>query len=70
MPKRLNAKWRNLKPGSIDFLLKLYPSHSSVIDFDEAHRMFYNVRLAKEEEVKVVMKLGEVARFPLPPGKT
>ncbi len=64
--KRLNARWRNLKPGSIDFLLNIYPSHSFVIDFDEADRMFYNTRPATEEEIEVVIQLGEPARFPLP----
>ena len=64
--KRLNAKWRNLKPRSIDYLLFSYPSHSSVIDFNEAHRMFNNVRLAKEDEIEVVKKIGKAAWFPLP----
>ena len=47
-------------------LSRSYPSHGFVIDFDEAQRLFENVRQASEDEIKIVKKLGRMARFQQP----
>ena len=61
---RLNVKWGNLKSESIELLSRSYPSHGFVIDFDEAQRMFENVRQANEDEINLIKYLGRAARFP------
>lgn len=67
--KRLNSKWENLKPGSIDLLVKKYPSHSFVIDFLEAKELFNSVRRANKDEMNLVKKLGLYAICPHPSGE-
>ena len=37
-------------------LSRSYPSHGFVIDFDEAQRLFENVRQESEDEIKIVKK--------------
>ena len=63
--ERLNSKWNNLKSRrSIDVLARAYPSHEFVIDHLEAGSLFKRVRLADEEEMRLVESLGPLARFP------
>lgn len=64
---RLNQKWSNLKVPQIHNLVMSYPSHSFVIDSEEAKALFENVRMAKKEEMNLVENLGELSRLP---GKT
>ena len=61
---RLNAKWGNLKGEFITTLSRSYPGHGFVIDYDEANSMFNRVRHANENEIKIVEKLGIIARIP------
>ncbi len=61
---RLNSKSRNLKEQFIQELTSSYPSHGFVIDFNEAQRMFTNVRQANKSEIETIKKLGKVARIP------
>ena len=61
---RLNSKWKNLKPNGIELLSRAYPSHSFVIDFDEAKELFDNVRIADKHEMDIIKELGIDARYP------
>ena len=60
---RLNAKWENLQDEDIITLSRSYPAHGFVIDFSEAKLMFRNLRIANDQEIEIVNKLGELARF-------
>ena len=71
--KRLNNKWHNLKSSQSNvehIISSAYPSHSFVIDFDEASLLFDKVRLVNDEEKKLVEHLGLEARFPYRGGQT
>ena len=66
---RLNSKSMNLKDNTIEDLSRSYPSHGFVIDFvidfDEARRIFNNVRQANKYEIETINALGRLARLPL-----
>ena len=47
---RLALQRNNVKPGAVDRLVTAYPSHSFVIDIDEARTLFNNVRVPDEVE--------------------
>lgn len=64
--RRLNLKFNNLKPEALDVLAQTYPSHSFVIDLEEAENILNRVRAATEAEKKLVRKIGLKARFPGP----
>jgi len=62
---RLNARSRVLKsPKSIDYLISAYPSHSFVIDRDEAKVLFSSVLDPTEEMANLAQCLGNYAIFP------
>lgn len=61
---RLNVKFSNLKPEALDVLAQTYPSHSFVIDVEEANGILNRVRAASEVEKKLVQAIGRKARFP------
>lgn len=61
--KRLNARSKNLKPNALNNLTQTYPSHSFVIDMQEARSLFENVRPWSSEEQQLVEMLGTKARF-------
>lgn len=62
--QRLNVRFQNLRPEAIDTLAQTYPSHGFVIDCDEANELLYRVRLASEDEIKLVKLVGRSASFP------
>ena len=62
--KILNEKSQNLKDGALEKLIAFYPSHSVVIDRDEAKLLFRNVREPTEHEKKLARSLGSYARVP------
>ncbi len=64
--KRLNDKFKNLKPDSLDTLSQTYSSHGFVIDMLEAVSLFGNVREANAAEKALVDKCGYVCRLPQP----
>lgn len=66
--KRLNARSGNLKDETLRILAETYPSHSFVIDRQEAETLFHNVRRASASELDLVDKLGVAAGFDLSPG--
>ena len=49
----LNNKGKNLKDGALERLIAGYPSHSYVIDSEEASTLFNKVRVPTEKEVKL-----------------
>ena len=61
--KRLDARSRNLKAAALSNLTQTYPSHSFVIDMQEASSLFENVRPWSNEEQQLVELLGTKARF-------
>jgi hypothetical protein len=64
--KRLEAKWQNLRPGTLKKLAETYSSHSFVIDQREAEGLFKEVRVASDWEKALVMALGRYARYQIP----
>jgi hypothetical protein len=56
---RLSKKGGNLKPEAVERLVSRYPSHSFVIDVEEAENLFKNVRVADDTEEL----LGECISF-------
>ena len=62
--ERLNSKWENLKQSSINILSRAYSSHGFVIDFQEANALFKNVRMANDQEMKMISSLETAARHP------
>ena len=60
--QRLNAHSENLRNGAIEHLTQTYPSHSFVIDMDEAQSLFKNIRELSEKEQHLVDELGIEAR--------
>jgi hypothetical protein len=64
--KRLEAKWQNLKPGTLTSLAEKYSSHSFVIDYREAGQLFHRVRTATDPEMGLILALGAHSRFQIP----
>lgn len=58
---RLGAKGGNILDGTVARLTAAYPSHSFVIDREEAKGLFKNVRPANDDELKLIKLLGELA---------
>lgn len=58
---RLGAKGGNILDGTVAKLTAAYPSHSFVIDREEARALFKHVRSATDDELQLVKLLGEVA---------
>jgi hypothetical protein len=66
--KRLSAWSKNLaKSDTLKTLAETYPSHSFVIDQQEAEGLFRNVRCVTPPEMAIVEALGVYARFELAP---
>ena len=61
--KRLNARVGNLKNGALNNLTRTYPSHSFVIDMQEANSLFNNIRPLSEKEQVLVTHLNYGARY-------
>lgn len=62
--KRLAARSDNLaRADTLKTLAESYPSHSFVIDQQEATGLFRNVRSASDDELAVINVLGSHARF-------
>jgi hypothetical protein len=55
---RLDAKSRNLKPGALDQLLASFPSHSFVIDYDEARDLFHSIRKPTPNESELIRHIN------------
>lgn len=62
--KRLSAKTQNVKRGTIDKLVNGYPSHSFVIDLDEARELFNEVRTPDTIEEELAECISWVTRDP------
>lgn len=60
--KRLSAKSKNAKRDTIDRLVSGYPSHSFVIDLDEARDLFNNVRHPDRVEEELAECISWVTR--------
>lgn len=62
---RLNMKGENLRGDeALNMLLNGYPSHSFAIDYDEASRLFINVKALDGTLANVIAALGDDARKP------
>lgn len=59
----LSRKSGNVKAGTIERLLETYPSHSCVIDRDEAKELFGQVREPTDEERALLALIGGPARY-------
>ena len=59
-------KGKNVKPGSVEKLVREYPAHGFVIDQDEARELFNNVRGFNEGEAAIFEKIDQVLRIPVP----
>lgn len=63
---RLNIKAENLRGhDALNMLLNGYPSHGFAIDFDEAERLFTNVKPLEGYLEQMIEALGEVAQAPV-----
>jgi Serine dehydrogenase proteinase len=56
----------NVRPDLLEHLIGHYPSHTFVIDMEEAASVFHRVRHPTEEEAALAEELGRVAIIPLP----
>jgi hypothetical protein len=65
--ERLMAKGKNFDDDALGELIGSYPSHSFVIDREEACRKFKNVRICSDDESELLEDLGDAARIPLQP---
>jgi hypothetical protein len=66
---RLNFKSKNLRgEDALNMLLNGYPSHGFAIDFDEACRLFINVKPLDGPLDAVISALGDIAKAPRPEG--
>ncbi len=63
--KRLGKIGKNLKSEALSHLIAAYPSHSFVIDRDEARRYFHRVREPSEIEGELGLSLEDFAYFQL-----
>ncbi|MBO9377876.1 hypothetical protein GG804_13970 [Sphingomonas histidinilytica] len=61
--ERLARVGANLKGDALDILTRGYPSHSFVIDMEEAKELFNNVRVLSDREIELVDALGAPARM-------
>jgi len=59
---RLAKVGKNLKDKALPRLVSGYPSHSFVIDFDEAKELFVNIRKCTDDEAPVAFKIEELQR--------
>lgn len=66
--RRLLEEGQNIQEDDLESLMSGYPSHSFVIDLEEAKQLFKNVRQPNEDEEKLNTELGEQARWPRWPG--
>jgi hypothetical protein len=66
--QRLSEKGENLKDTALDSMIAGYPSHSFVIDRQEAGKLFNNVREPNDAEAYIIKELGMLARVPWPNG--
>lgn len=62
--QRLNLRPKNLVPRALENLLMGYPSHSFVIDREEAGRLFKSVREPNAQESELLIELGQLAAIP------
>lgn len=62
--KRLLSRGRNLDPAALDIIMSAYPSHSFVIDYQEAEYLFQNVQRPSEKQTLLAESLGDQARWP------
>ena len=62
--RRLLSQGQNIEPGALDFIMSEYPSHGFVIDWQEASRLFENVREPTPMEGRLAKMLGARARWP------
>lgn len=62
--KRLLEEGQNIQEDDLGLLISSYPSHSFVIDLEEAKELFNNIRHPNESEEKLRTMLGERARWP------
>lgn len=58
---RLGVKGGNIHDGTVAKLTAAYPSHSFVIDREEAKTLFKQVRSPSDDELQLVKLLGEIA---------
>lgn len=56
-----------MKGDGLQKLLAQYPSHSFIIDREEANDLFKNVREPKPLEAELIKAIGEFARSPREP---
>jgi hypothetical protein len=57
---------KNVKPGTVEKLVREYPAHGFVIDQDEARELFNNVRGFNEGEAAIFENIDQVLRIPVP----
>jgi hypothetical protein len=62
--KRLTDKSKNLKDGALETLISGYPSHSFVIDIEEAKTLFRNARECNVDELALLEDLDSFALTP------
>lgn len=60
----------NVKPGTVNKLVREYPAHGFVIDQDDAIELFVNVRGLNPGEMKIFENIDHVLRIPMPEEKT
>jgi hypothetical protein len=60
----LQRKSQNIDPTKLAALAEEYPSHSFIIDRDEAQNIFQNVRATNQLEDALVSSLGQAALVP------
>ena len=67
--ERLNQTSKILFPHALENLIGAYPSHSFVIDRDEAAELFRNVQCPNQNELNVFLHLWELLKEPaqIPP---
>ena len=62
---RLASK-KNVKPGTVEKLVREYPAHGFVIDQEEARELFNKVRGFSEGETAIYENIDHVLRIPVP----
>ena len=65
----LHVKSQNFELAALDGLASEYPSHTFVIDRNEAEKMFKQVRGPDADETELIGILGRVAVWPAAPGE-
>lgn len=63
---RLQSKCQNYTTETLEYLIAEYPSHTFVIDRDEATKLFKNIRAASDDEMSLAAMLGDKAHYPQP----